>query len=160
METKTILMTSFIITSLVSYAYLSLGQEKVDDEPLISHVEFDRLDTISPASKDYNNYMFDNLPPKYKANLITCIKKIGGEDNVICYDDVLEEILTNKRVSRHCCMKVVRVGKKCYIEIIKLSFRFYQLKHFASQVSFKTNEVWNRCSAEVESPSSSHDDAI
>ncbi|CAN6991864.1 unnamed protein product [Brassica rapa subsp. trilocularis] len=82
----------------------------------------------------------------------------GPNGGAKCYDDVLEEILTNKPVSRKCCLTVVKAGKKCYMETVKLVFRLYQLKRFASQVSFKTNKVWNRCSPNVESPSSSHDD--
>ncbi|CAF2079567.1 unnamed protein product [Brassica napus] len=48
-----------------------------------------------------------------------------------------------------CGLYVVKAGKQCFIETNKLMFQFYQLKRFASQVSFKINEVWNRCSAEV-----------
>lgn len=51
METKTIFMEFFIVTTLVSYAYPSLGQEDVDNEPLVNpSCEFDTLDAISPAS--------------------------------------------------------------------------------------------------------------
>ncbi|WZZ74628.1 hypothetical protein YC2023_085998 [Brassica napus] len=41
------------------------------------------------------------------------------------------------------------------MEIRKVMFRYYQLKRFPSHVSYRTNEVRNRCSTEVESPSSS-----
>ncbi|KAL0857703.1 hypothetical protein Bca101_062857 [Brassica carinata] len=160
METKTIFMAFFIITTLVSYVYPNLGQENVDDEPLVNPGrEFDTIDTISPASQDYNNYMLENLPPKYITYLETCGKNMGPSGTVQCNVDVIKEILTNKPVSRECCLKVIRAGKECYMEIRKFMFRLYQLKRFASQVSFKINKVWNRCSAEVESSSSSHDDA-
>ncbi|KAG2317965.1 hypothetical protein Bca4012_069064 [Brassica carinata] len=160
METKTIFKAFFIITTLVSYAYPSLGQEDVDDEPLVNpgH-EFDTLDTISPASEDYNKYILENLPPKFKKNIESCMDKMGRV-GIKCADDVLKEILTNEPASRECCLEVVRNGKECHMVISKLAFQFYQLKRFASQVSFKINEVWNRCSAEVERPSSSHDDTI
>ncbi|XP_048606351.1 protein DOWN-REGULATED IN DIF1 11-like [Brassica napus] len=161
MEIKIIFMAFFLIATLVSYAHPSLGQKDVDDEPLVnSGREFDTLDTISPASEDYNSYMLKNLSPKYVTYLKTYLDKVGMGPNggAKCYDDVLEEILTNKPVSRKCCLTVVKAGKKCYMETVKLVFRLYQLKRFASQVSFKTNKVWNRCSANVESPSSSHDD--
>ncbi|XP_013593654.1 protein DOWN-REGULATED IN DIF1 11-like [Brassica napus] len=161
MEMKIIFMAFFFIATLVSYAHPSLGQKDVDDKPLVnSGREFDTLDTISPASEDYNSYMLKNLSPKYVTYLKTCLDRVGMGPNggAKCYDDVLEEILTNKPVSRKCCLTVVKAGKKCYMETVKLMFRLYQLKRFASQVSFKTNKVWNRCSANVESPSSFHDD--
>ncbi|KAG2246079.1 hypothetical protein Bca52824_085707 [Brassica carinata] len=152
-------MTFFIINTLVSCVYPCLGQEDVDDKPLVNPGEFDTLDALSPASQEYNIYMLENLPPKYKTFLGTCADKMGpsGISNVM---KMSLEILTNKPVSRECCLMVVRAGKECYMEIRKFMFRLYQLKCFASQVSFKTNEVWNRCSAEVESPSSSHDHTI
>ncbi|WZY73882.1 hypothetical protein YC2023_006122 [Brassica napus] len=153
---KTIFMAFFIIATLVSYVYPSLGQKDVDDEPLVnSGHEFDTLDTISPASEDYNIHMLKNMSPKYITYVKTCHDKMGPSGGAKCNDDVLEEILTNKPVSRECCQKVVKAGKECYMETIKFIFRLYQLKRFASQVSFKTNKVWNRCSIEVESPSSS-----
>ncbi|KAF8105497.1 hypothetical protein N665_0157s0077 [Sinapis alba] len=108
MELKTF-MASFIINTLVSFAYPSSGQEDVDDKSLVNPgPKMDAvLEAISPASHDYNVYILENLPPKFTT---------------------------------------------------KLMFRFYELKSFASQVSFRTNKVWDRCSAEVESqPSSSHD---
>ncbi|CAN7075238.1 unnamed protein product [Brassica oleracea var. botrytis] len=161
MDTKKIFMVFFIMTTLVSYVYPSSGQEDVDDEPLVHPGrEFDSLDAISPASQDYNIYMLENLPPKYKMYLETCMDKMKliGKCG---FNDVIKEILTNEPVSRECCLKVVvRAGKECFIETNKLMFQFYQLKRFASQVSFKINEVWNRCSAEVKSPSSSADFAI
>ncbi|KAJ4885777.1 hypothetical protein Rs2_25525 [Raphanus sativus] len=161
MESKTIFKAFFIITTLVSYAYPNLGQEDVEDEPLVNPArEFDRLDAISPASENYNNYILENLPPKYKAYIETCMGKMGYIGIEKCGDNVLKEILTNEHVSRECCLEVVRAGKKCHMEINKLMFRFYQLKRFASQVSFKINEIWNRCSAEIESPSSSVDGTI
>ncbi|XP_056844899.1 protein DOWN-REGULATED IN DIF1 11-like [Raphanus sativus] len=161
METKTIFKAFFIITTLVSYVYPSLGQEDVDDEPLVNPArKFDTLYATSPASEDYDNYILKNLPPKYKTYIGTCMGKMGYIGVKKCGDDVLKEILTNEPVSRECCMEVVRAGKKCHMAINKLMFRFYQLKRFASQVSFKINDVWNRCSAEVESPSSSDDDTI
>ncbi|XP_056846859.1 protein DOWN-REGULATED IN DIF1 11-like [Raphanus sativus] len=160
METKTIFMAFFIITTLVSYVYPSLCQEDIDNEPLVNPGrEFDALDAISPASEDYNNYMLENLPPRYKTYIETCMENMVSTDKGKCGGDVLKEILTNEPVSRECCLKVVRGGKECYMEINKLMFRFYQLKRFSSQASSKINEVWNRCSAEVES-SSSHDVSI
>nr|VDD52829.1 unnamed protein product [Brassica oleracea] len=160
MDTKTIFMAFFIINTLVSCAYPCLGQEDVDDKPLVNPGDFDTLDALSPASQEYNIYMLENLPPKYKTYLGTCADKMGPSGISECNEDVLREILTNKPVSRECCLMVVRAGKECYMEIRKFMFRLYQLKRFASQVSFKSNEVWNRCSAEVESPSSSHDHTI
>ncbi|KAH0904811.1 hypothetical protein HID58_044314, partial [Brassica napus] len=144
----------------MSCAYPCLGQEDVDDKPLVNPGDFDTLDALSPASQEYNIYMLENLPPKYKTYLGTCADKMGPSGISECNEDVLREILTNKPVSRECCLMVVRAGKECYMEIRKFMFRLYQLKRFASQVSFKSNEVWNRCSAEVESPSSSHDHTI
>ncbi|KAL0699181.1 hypothetical protein Bca4012_055303 [Brassica carinata] len=114
------------------------------------------LKAISPASQDYNIDMLENLPPKYVEYLNTCADKMGSSGTRQCNEDVLKEILTNEPVSRECCLKVVRAGKECYMEFRKFMFRLYQLKRFASQVSFKISEVWNRCSAEVESRSSSH----
>ncbi|CAH8353781.1 unnamed protein product [Eruca vesicaria subsp. sativa] len=91
METETIFMTIFLITSLVSYVYPSFGQQDVDDEPLVnSGHEFDSLDTISPASEDYNIYMLENFPPKYKTYLQTFMDKIESNGNRKCYMDVLK----------------------------------------------------------------------
>ncbi|KAF3598856.1 hypothetical protein F2Q69_00038648 [Brassica cretica] len=146
-------MAFFIMTTLVSYAYPSSGQEDVDVEPLVNPGrEFDTLDVISPASQDYNIYMLEILPPKYKMYVETCMDKM--EPIGKCGLDVIKEILTNESVSRECCLKVVRAGKQCFLETNKLMFQFYQLKRFASQVYLKIDEVWNRCSGEVESPSS------
>ncbi|KAF3599521.1 hypothetical protein F2Q69_00038653 [Brassica cretica] len=127
-------------------------------EHITTSREFDTLDVISPASQDYNIYMLEILPPKYKMYVETCMDKMEPIGKCGLY--VIKEILTNEPVSRECCLKVVRAGKECFIETNKLMFQFYQLKRFVSQVSFKINEVWNRCSAEVESPSSSADFAI
>ncbi|XP_056841717.1 protein DOWN-REGULATED IN DIF1 11-like [Raphanus sativus] len=160
MELKTIFMAFVIITTLVSFSYPSFGQEYVDEEPLVNPgPEMDAVKSISPASQDYNLYMLENLTPKVTTFLENCMDKMGPSFKK-CNEDVTEEILTKNPISRECCMKVVQSGKECYMEVIKLMFRFYQLKRFASQVSFRTNEVWDRCSAEVESPSSSHDGKI
>ncbi|XP_056845173.1 protein DOWN-REGULATED IN DIF1 11-like [Raphanus sativus] len=161
METKTIFLVFFIITPLVSYAYPNLDQENVDDKPLInsSHVHiFDLVDATSRASQDYNDHMLENLPPKYQMYLQTCMDKM--EPIGKCGLDVLKEILTNEHVPRKCCKKILRAGKKCYMEIQKIMFRLYQLKRFASRVSFRINHVWDRCSKVVENPSLSHHEAI
>ncbi|CAH8320465.1 unnamed protein product [Eruca vesicaria subsp. sativa] len=142
METKTIFKIFFIITALVSYAYPSLGQENVDNEPLVKPgQEFDTLGAMSPVSKDYNIYVLKNLPPKEKKYLETCMEKMGLTDIWQCHADVIHEILTNEPVSKECCLKVIKAGKECHMHLTKLTFQFYQLKHFASQVSFKINEV-------------------
>ncbi|KAF8105500.1 hypothetical protein N665_0157s0080 [Sinapis alba] len=155
MELKTIFMAFFIITTLVSFAYPSFVQEDVDDEQLVNPgPEMDAVVAISPASQEFNMYMLENLPPKFTTYLETCMDKMGSIFKR-CNEDIIEEILTKKPVSRDCCMKVVKAGKECYVEIRKLMFRFYQLKRFASQVSIRTNDVWDRCSAEVENSSSS-----
>ncbi|KAG2258375.1 hypothetical protein Bca52824_077669 [Brassica carinata] len=156
METKNFFMAFFVITTLVSSAYPSLGQEDVDDELLINpgH-EFDTfMNTESPASRDYDNNILKNISPKYKHYLETYVCKMAPIAK--CVIDVIKEILTNEPGSRECCLEVVRAGKECYMEINKFMFRLYKLKRFSSKVSFKINDVWNRCSAEVESPSSSH----
>ncbi|XP_018487857.2 protein DOWN-REGULATED IN DIF1 11-like [Raphanus sativus] len=156
MKMKTLFVAFIIIATLVSYAYPSFGQKNVNDEPLVNPgPEMEALREISPASQDYNIYILENLPPKYVAYLTTCGDKMGSSGIGKCNEDVVKEILTNEPVSRECCLKVVRAGKECYIEFRKFVFRLYQLKRFASQVYFRTNEVWNRCSAEVEYPSSS-----
>lgn len=190
METKTIFLVFFIITTLVSYAYPNLDQENVDDKPLInsshvfdlvdatspashpnlgqenvedkplinpSHI-FDLVDATSRASQDYNDHMLENLPPKYQMYLQTCMDKM--EPIGKCGLDVLKEILTNEHVPRKCCKKILNAGKKCYMEIQKIMFRLYQLKRFASRVSFRINHVWDRCSKVVENPSLSHHEAI
>ncbi|KAF3599300.1 hypothetical protein F2Q69_00038657 [Brassica cretica] len=160
MDTKTIFMAFFTVTALLSHAYPSLNQKDVDDEPLVNPGrEMEALREISLASEDYNMYMLDNLPPKYLLYLNSCGGKMGPSGDE-CIDDVLKEIFTNKPASKECCLKVVKTGKECYMELQKFIFRLYQLKRFASQVSFRTNQVWDRCSSEVESPSSSHHDAI
>ncbi|CAH8338934.1 unnamed protein product [Eruca vesicaria subsp. sativa] len=104
--------------------------------------------------------MLENLPHKYIKYIGTCFGKMKTIGIGKCNDDVIKEILTNEPVSKECCLKVVRAGKECHMELNKLTFRLYQLKRFASQVSFKINEVWNRCSTEVESLSSSDNAAI
>ncbi|KAF8116639.1 hypothetical protein N665_0015s0016 [Sinapis alba] len=158
MELKTIFMAFFIITTMVSFSYPSLGHEDAVEEPLVkSGPEMAAVEAISPASQEYNMYMLENLTPKFTTYLENCMDKMGPIFRR-CNEDVIEEILTKKPVSRECCMKVVKAGKECYVEIRKLMFQFYQLKRFASQVSFRTNEVWGRCSAEVKNSSSSHDD--
>ncbi|KAF8052761.1 hypothetical protein N665_1512s0010 [Sinapis alba] len=113
MDLKTIFMTFFIITTLVSFAYPSLGQEDVDDEPLVkSGPEMDAVEAISPASQDYNMYMLENLQPKFTTHLENCMDKMR------CNEDVFEEILTKKPVSRECCMKVL---DRCFAEVDNLS---------------------------------------
>lgn len=157
MELKTTFMAFFVITTLVSFAYPNLGQEDIDNKPLVNPgPEMDAVEAISPASQEYNMYILESLPPKSSSFIEYCMDKMGP-DYVQCNEVVIEEILTNKPISRECCLEVVKAGKECYLEIRKLMFQFYQLKRFASQVSFRTNKVWERCSAEVESPSSSHD---
>ena len=77
MKTKTVFMAFFIMTTLVSYAYPSFGREDVDVEPLVNPGrEFGTLDVISPASQDYNIYMLEILPPKYKMYVETCMDKM------------------------------------------------------------------------------------
>ncbi|CAN6921277.1 unnamed protein product [Brassica oleracea] len=160
MDTKTIFMVFFTITILISHAYPSLNQKDVDDEPLVNPGrEMEALTEISPASQDYNMYILDKLPPKYLLYLNSCGGKMGPSGDE-CIDDVLKEILTNKPASKECCLEVVKTGKECYMEIQKFIFRLYQFKRFASQVSFRTNQVWDRCSSEVETPLSSHHSAI
>ncbi|KAG2318494.1 hypothetical protein Bca52824_011707 [Brassica carinata] len=142
MEMKPLFIVFLIIVTFESYVHPSFGQKDVN-EPLVNPGrEMEALKAISPASQDYNIDMLENLPPKYVEYLNTCADKMGSSGTRQCNED--------------CCLKVVRAGKECYMEFRKFMFRLYQLKRFASQVSFKISEVWNRCSAEVESRSSSH----
>ncbi|ESQ32261.1 hypothetical protein EUTSA_v10005636mg [Eutrema salsugineum] len=161
MEIKTLLIAFSIITTLVSFAYPSLAAREggVDDEPLVhSDREMDAVEAISPASQDYNYNMLENLPFKYLTYLSNCIDKMGDGFKK-CNNDVIKEILMKKPVvSRRCCLKIVQAGKQCYVEIRKVMFRYYQLKRFASQVSSETQDVWNRCSAQVQIPQPLHHD--
>ncbi|CAH8382901.1 unnamed protein product, partial [Eruca vesicaria subsp. sativa] len=140
MELKKLFMAFFITTTVVTFVYPSFGQKNIDDEPLVNPGrDMDAVKEISPASQDYNLDFLENLPTKYMMYIGTCMKTMESYFRN-CNADVIEEILTKKPVSRECCMKVVKAGKKCYMEIRKVMFQFYQLKRFASQVSFRTNE--------------------
>ncbi|WZZ29459.1 hypothetical protein YC2023_012860 [Brassica napus] len=105
------------MTTLVSYAYPIFGREDVDVEPLVNPGrEFDTLDVISPASQDYNIYMLEILPPKYKMYVETCMDKMEPIGKCGLY--VIKEILTNEPVSREItftptiqhCSKAIIIG--------------------------------------------------
>lgn len=155
MELKKISM-AFSISTLVSLVYPSLGRENGDNHPLVNlGPEMDAVEAVFPASQDYNFNMLENLPTKYMMYLGTCKDKMESSCKK-CTEDAIEKILTRKKtISRECCVKVVKAEKQYYMEIRKVMFLYYQLNRFAFHVSFRTNEVWNRCSNEVESLSSS-----
>ncbi|WZZ29455.1 hypothetical protein YC2023_012856 [Brassica napus] len=99
-------MAFFIINTSVSCVYPCLGQEDVDDKPLVNPGEFDTLDALSPASQEYNIYMLENLPPKYKTYLGTCADKMGPSGISECNEDVLREILTNKPLENNATWRL------------------------------------------------------
>lgn len=155
MELKKISM-AFSISTLVSLVYPSLGRENGDNHPLVNlGPEMDAVEAVFPL---------------HKITILICLKT--SQQNTWCISEparikwkvvvknvlkmLLKRFLREKKtISRECCVKVVKAEKQYYMEIRKVMFLYYQLNRFASHVSFRTNEVWNRCSNEVESLSSS-----
>ncbi|CAH8263021.1 unnamed protein product [Arabidopsis lyrata] len=148
METKTIFMIYSLIMVLLSFSHPTLAIEGDNDEPLlISDDEFDGMIAMSPTSDDYN----ENVGRKYSKKQIDYLKNCSKKMDVPyqCTVEVLADIIQNKSVSRDCCRGIVRAGKECHTEWMRLFFQIYQLKRFSSKRFSKTNEIWNRCSTEI-----------
>ncbi|KAF8052540.1 hypothetical protein N665_1546s0003 [Sinapis alba] len=155
MESKTIVMISFTIMILLSFSYPSLAIENDEDKPLLnSDDEFDAVMAISPSESDYNRDMLESQPRTFFDYLDRCSEKMGRE-SVKCGTEVRAEILRNKDASRDCCRMIVKAGKECHMQWMKLFFQTYQLKRFSSKRILKSNEIWNRCSKEISSVSPS-----
>ncbi|ESQ46644.1 hypothetical protein EUTSA_v10000516mg [Eutrema salsugineum] len=149
MENKPIFMAFVSIMVLLSFSSPTLAIEHDEDKPLLnSDKEFDAAMANSPSSCDYNRDMIESQSKKHLDYLINCGEKMGP-DSVKCNIEVRAEILRNKEASKDCCQMIVKAGKECHIEWMKLFFQTYQLKRFSSKRIFKTNEIWNRCSNEV-----------
>lgn len=150
MDSKIIFMVFLSITVLLSFSYPTLATEN-DDEPLLNAF----LDVFDPvianwqSPGDYNLNVIRSYSKKHLGYLINCGIKMGdGSDK--CNIELRDQLLRNKSASRDCCRMIVKAGKECHTEWMKLFFQFYQLKRFSSESISKTNEMWNICTTETE----------
>ncbi|KAG7567728.1 Prolamin-like domain [Arabidopsis thaliana x Arabidopsis arenosa] len=147
MENKTILMTFFSVMVLISFFNQSLAIAADLEEMLIN--EFDVVLRNWPSPGDYNLNVIRGQSRKHLKYLLNCGVKMGpgGTECSIEYRDAISR---NKSTSKDCCLMIVKTGKQCHTEWMKLFFQFYQVKRFSSKVMIKTNEIWNKCSNETE----------
>ncbi|KAG7579318.1 Prolamin-like domain [Arabidopsis thaliana x Arabidopsis arenosa] len=133
---------------LLSFSHPTLAIQGDNDEPLlISDDEFEAIIAMSPTSDDFNENVGRKYSKTQKDYLKNCTKKMDVPEQ--CIEEVLADIIQNKSVSRDCCRGIVRAGKECHMEWMRLFFQIYQLKDFSSKRFSKTNEIWNRCSTEI-----------
>lgn len=142
MENKTIFMAFFSFMILLSFSYPSLAIADDLDEMLIN--EFNDVIRHWPSPGDYNLNVIRGQSRKYLNYLLSCGVKMGAGADV-CNIEMRLKILRNKTTSRNCCRKIVKAGKQCYTQWMKLFFQFHQLKRFSSKAMIKTNEIWNKC---------------
>ncbi|XP_010472166.1 PREDICTED: uncharacterized protein LOC104751825 [Camelina sativa] len=159
MENKTIFMIFSVVMVLVLLSHPTLAVEEDNDElPLISNDEFDTaLYATSPSSIEYNNNIYGKTSEEDINKLMKCGKKTGYKTRnfaFLCFEEMIAEILVNKRASRDFCVGVVKAGKQCLMEFMKLFFQSYSLKRYNYKRFSRTNKVWNRCSTEIGAPSS------
>jgi len=148
MENKTMFMIFSLIMVLLSFSHPTFGKESDNDKPLlISDDEFDAMMARSPTSDNYNENVGSKYSKKQINYLMNCSKKMAVPDK--CIEEVMAEIIQNKSASRDCCLGIVKAGKECHMEYMKLFFQMYELRRFTSKRFSKTNEIWNRCSTEI-----------
>ncbi|VYS59054.1 unnamed protein product [Arabidopsis thaliana] len=148
MENKTMFILFSSIMVLLSFSHLTLAKEGDNDKSLlISDDEFNAMIARSPTADDYNDNVGRTYSKKQKKYLLNCSKKMDVPDK--CIEEVLAEIIQNKSASRDCCLGIVKAGKECHMEYIKLFFQIYQLRRFTSKRFSKANEIWNRCFTEI-----------
>ncbi|KAG7642018.1 Prolamin-like domain [Arabidopsis suecica] len=148
MENKTIFLALFSIMVLLSYFNPSLAIAADLEEMLIN--EFDVVLKHWPSPGDYNLNVIRGQPRKHLKYLLDCAVKMGAGGNE-CNIEIRDVFSRNKSFSKDCCRVLVKGGRKCYTEWMKLFFQFYQLNRFSSNAMIKTNETWNKCSNGTES---------
>ncbi|XP_010429093.1 PREDICTED: uncharacterized protein LOC104713623 [Camelina sativa] len=159
MENKTIFMIFSVIMVLVLLSHPNLAIEENNDEPpLMSDDEFDTaLYATSPSSIEYNTNIYGKTSKEDINSLMNCGKSTGYKTRnsaFLCFEEMIAEILVNKRASRDCCVGVVKAGKQCLMKFMNLIFQSYSFKHYNYKRFSRTNKVWNRCSTEIGAPSS------
>ena len=138
------------IMILLSFSHPTLAKEGDNDKQvLILDDEFDAMIARSPTAEDYNENVGRKYSKKQKEYLLNCSIKMDIPDPDKCIEEVLAEIIQNKSASRDCCLGIVKAGKECHMEYMKLFFQIYQLRRFTSKRFSKANEIWNRCFTEI-----------
>ncbi|KAG7633047.1 Prolamin-like domain, partial [Arabidopsis suecica] len=129
MENKTMFILFSSIMVLLSFSHLTWAKEGDNDKPLlISDDEFNAMIARSPTADDYNDNVGRTYSKKQKKYLLNYSKKMDVPDK--CIEEVLAEIIQNKSASRDCCLGIVKAGKECHMEYMKLFFQIYQLRRF------------------------------
>lgn len=150
MDSKTIVMVFLSITVLLSFSHPTLATENDDESLLNAFLDvFDPVIAHWPSPGDYNLNVVRSYTKKHLGYLINCGLKMGDGSHT-CNIELKDQLLRNKSFSRDCCRKIVKAGKECHTEWMKLFFQFYQLKHFSSESTIKINEMWNICTTETE----------
>lgn len=147
METKTIFMVFSLLTVFLSFSYPTLAIENEYDKMLLEM--FGGFLANWPSPNNYNFNVIRKIPPRHLGYLIKCSVKMGPRSDK-CNVEVRDEILRNKSTSKDCCQMTMKAGKECHMEWMKIFFQFYQLKDLSSESNIKSNEIWNRCSTDVE----------
>ncbi|XP_019085376.1 PREDICTED: uncharacterized protein LOC109126330 [Camelina sativa] len=132
-----------MVLVLLSHPTLAVEEDN-DEPPLMSNDEFDAALYATSPSKSKG---------KGKSKGKSLIYKTPNSA-FLCFEKVVAEILVNKRASRDCCVGVVKAGKQYLMEFMKFIFQSYEFKRYNYKRFFKINKVWNRCSTEIDAPSS------
>ncbi|EOA29353.1 hypothetical protein CARUB_v10025639mg [Capsella rubella] len=144
MEKKTIYIACFSIIVMLSFCYTSLAIAHDLEEMLLN--EFNIMLEYWPSPGHYNRNVIYRQSRKHLQYLLGCgVKMCGGSE---CANDLMDEVLRNKNASRYCCRFIVKGGKQCHIDFMKLFYQFYQFERFSFRVD-KTEEIWNKCYSQI-----------
>lgn len=99
------------------------------------------LDILFKADKIYDtcDQLTKPVSPKYLAK---CTEEIGSQ----CGEEVFDELIHDKSMSKNCCGKLVKMGEKCHLNMAKELIRTPEMRSAnATQILIKNEEIFHKC---------------
>lgn len=80
--------------------------------------------------------------PESSKFMAKCIEKIGSQ----CGEELYDNLTHDKNVTKPCCQKLVKMGKKCHISFTKALIRFPEMRNAnATEVLKESKNVFYKC---------------
>lgn len=111
---------------------------------LESDPKFKNVDRTDYLTKSDHIFQKCNrvIEPENEEFLAKCVEKVG----VDCGEEIFSKLINDKKISKHCCKRLVKTGEKCHTGMVKAWIRTPTMRNIdAFQFLKKHKKIFNDC---------------
>jgi len=80
--------------------------------------------------------------PKTQEFIAKCVEKIGTD----CGEEIFSKLTNDKKISKHCCKRLLKTGEKCHTRMVKALIRTPTMRNIdPAQFLKKNKKIFDDC---------------